>query len=91
MYMPMMMKKLLYIDTKTVCINIFKVACFPMMVKLQREARKTCPWPSSEKIPLVFKGFQSFQNWIRGGCLWLAGVLACQLAGLLAGGLAGDW
>ena len=31
-----MMKKLLYIDTKTVCINIFKVACFPMMVKNRR-------------------------------------------------------
>ena len=31
--MLIMIKKLLYMETKTVCINIFKVACFPMMVK----------------------------------------------------------
>ena len=31
--MPMMMKKLLYMDTNTVCINIFRVACFPVMVQ----------------------------------------------------------
>ena len=31
--MPMMMKKLLYMDTNTVCISIFSVACLPVMVK----------------------------------------------------------
>ena len=31
--MPMMMKKLLYMDTNTVCISIFNVACLPVMVK----------------------------------------------------------
>ena len=30
---PMMMKKLLYIETNTVCISIFSVACFPVIVQ----------------------------------------------------------
>ena len=31
--MPIMMKKLLYMETKTVCISILRVACFPVMVQ----------------------------------------------------------
>ena len=53
MYMPIMMKKLLYIDTKTVCINIFKVACFPMMVK-NRRIITTYPEMEKYKIKLFF-------------------------------------
>ena len=34
--MPMMIKKLLYMETKTVCISILSVACLPVMVKKRR-------------------------------------------------------